>query len=123
VGVNHVAAVYWGSGVKILYDRFGRASLRLLHSCFVTYAEGTHLGWLRGEAVFDLDGECVGRFDGGHLRDADGMTVARELGPAHDESNSMQNPMDRWSAVDCSALFEARRNEGVSGTNNIGHAS
>ena len=109
--------------MKILYDRFGRASLRLLHSCFVTYAEGTHLGWLRGNAVFDLDGECVGRFERGHLRDAEGMTVARELGPAHDQSSSTQDPVHRWSAVDCSTLFEARDPEGVSGTNNIGQAS
>ena len=109
--------------MKILYDRFGRASLRLLHSCFVTYAEGTHLGWLRGEAVFGLDGEPVGRFEGGHLRDADGMTVARELGPAHDQSSSTQDPVHRWSAVDCSALFETHGTESNSGTDSIGQAS
>lgn len=94
--------------MKVLYDRSGRASLRLLYSCFVTYAEGTHIGWLRDEAVQDLSGNPIGRFKGGRLRDREGMIVATELGTSQDYGSATPGNTeisDSWSPVDCTTFF------------------
>jgi hypothetical protein len=112
--------------VKILYDKLGRASLRLLHSCFVTYAEGTHLGWLRGEAVHDLDGKPIGRYVDGLLRDGDGMIVAKELGAGPGNGAGVPDDAqisESWSPADCASFFrthDARRDPGDA---SIGRAS
>lgn len=67
--------------MEVLFDRNGRAIIRLYHdNWFVAYEKALHLGWLSGNAVYDPDGHFIGWFTDGTLRDRDGYVVATDHG-------------------------------------------
>ena len=63
-----------------LYDRSGRAIIRLYENWFVAYSEALHLGWLPGNAVYNQSGQCIGWFVNGIHRDRNGRIVAKDTG-------------------------------------------
>lgn len=63
-----------------LYDKKGRAIIRLFDDWFVTFSEAKHLGWLVGDAVYNQSGKCIGWFDNGELVDLKGKILAKNTG-------------------------------------------
>lgn len=66
-----------------LFDKSGRAIIRLYDNWFVAYSEAKHLGWLSGDAVYDKHGQHIGWFDNGVLRDKHGHLVATDHGSVY----------------------------------------
>jgi len=64
----------------ILYNRSGKAIIRLYEDWFVAYSEALHLGWLHGNVVYNQSGQCIGWFVNGILRDRNGQIVAKDSG-------------------------------------------
>lgn len=66
-----------------LFDRNGRAIIRLYGDWFVAYTEAKHLGWLYGTIVYDKHGRHIGRFKNGKLLDRQGYIVASDSGSVY----------------------------------------
>jgi hypothetical protein len=66
-----------------LFDKHGRAIIRIYDDSFVAYAESKHLGWLNGKAVHDQHGRHIGWLDEGILRDSLGRIVATDYGSTY----------------------------------------
>lgn len=67
-----------------LFDRSGRAVIRLYDDWFVAYSQALHLGWLgTGGGVYDRRGRFVGWLSDGRLRDRAGRIVATDHGSVY----------------------------------------
>ena len=67
--------------METLFDKDGRACIRLFDDWFVAYRKAQHLGWLsHGGAVYNNNGEHIGWYSHDVLQDETGKRVADKRG-------------------------------------------
>lgn len=64
--------------VRWLFDRLGKASLRLVDDKYFISFQGRHVGFVNSSRIYNYNGSHVGWFECGILRDLFGKCVAFE---------------------------------------------
>ena len=80
----------------VLYDRFGAPRLRVLNDDVfrVLTWDGKHVGFILDSAVFNYQGQHIGWYDNGIMRDTNGLTVG--FGVAPTDTPSPYLPFRQW---------------------------
>ncbi len=60
--------------IEVIYDRFGAPRVRIFENGNVTNFQGQHIGFIKGDCVYNYKGLQVGWYERGVLRDLNGNT-------------------------------------------------